>query len=301
MSSPRWENDGYSTSSNYYFVSAFAAFYDYYKEYEENCIKNANNNQKKKKEIEEKYLAALREKGKAVDLDVREFEEQNEKIAALEAEITGLKENIAAYENDPLRSALTGFVKTILSQAIVDVLADELSREAGRILSTTKDRVLQKAEEYKADNGTDTVPLDGWPRTKKEGFEKGMSDLLLALMMVAEQKTLRQSFLVRFRDKLIPLGQEDIAYCYTSEEKVFAYGYNGERYPMEYTLEALQGMLSPTKFYRANRQFIIARDAVADISVWFGSRLSVNLKMETPEKIIVSKARVPEFKQWLVS
>ena len=119
--------------------------------------------------------------------------------------------------------------------------------------------------------------------------------------MVAEQKTLRQSFLVRFRDKLIPLGQEDIAYCYTSEEKVFAYGYNGERYPMEYTLEALQGMLSPTKFYRANRQFIIARDAVADISVWFGSRLSVNLKMETPEKIIVSKARVPEFKQWLVS
>ena len=119
--------------------------------------------------------------------------------------------------------------------------------------------------------------------------------------MVAEQKTLRQSFLVRFRDKLIPLCQEDIAYCYTSEEKVFAYGYNGERYPMEYTLEALQGMLSPTRFYRANRQFIIARDAVADISVWFGSRLSVNLKMETPEKIIVSKARVPEFKQWLIS
>jgi DNA-binding LytR/AlgR family response regulator len=119
--------------------------------------------------------------------------------------------------------------------------------------------------------------------------------------MVAEQKASRQSFLVRFRDKLIPLGQDEIAYCYTSEEKVYAFGYNGERYPLEYTLEALQGMLNPARFYRANRQFIIARDAVADISVWFGSRLSVNLKMETPEKIIVSKARVPEFKQWLIS
>lgn len=119
--------------------------------------------------------------------------------------------------------------------------------------------------------------------------------------MVSQQSDERQSFLVRFRDKLIPLSQAEIAYCYTSEEKVYAYGYGGERYPMDYTLEALQGILSSRKFYRANRQFIISRDAVVDISVWFGSRLSVNLKVEIPEKIIVSKARVSEFKQWLRS
>ena len=119
--------------------------------------------------------------------------------------------------------------------------------------------------------------------------------------LISEQQTDRQSFLVRFRDKLIPVSQSDIAYCYTSEEKVYAFGYNGERYPMEHTLEALQGMLSAKKFYRANRQFIISRDAVVDVSVWFGSRLSVNLKVEIPEKIIVPKARVPEFKQWLKS
>ncbi len=119
--------------------------------------------------------------------------------------------------------------------------------------------------------------------------------------MVAEQKSERHTFLVRFRDKLIPVGQDDIAYCYTINEKVYAYGYNGERYPMEYTLEALQGLLPAKRFYRANRQFIISRDAVSDISVWFGSRLSVNLKIDIPEKIIVSKARVPEFKQWLIN
>ena len=39
--------------------------------------------------------------------------------------------------------------------------------------------------------------------------------------------------------------------------------------------------------------------AVQDISVWFGSRLSLNLKVEIPERIIISKARVPEFKRWL--
>ena len=52
-------------------------------------------------------------------------------------------------------------------------------------------------------------------------------------------------------------------------------------------------------FYRANRQFIIARKALKDISVWFGSRLALNLSVETPERIIISKARVPKFKKWL--
>lgn len=119
--------------------------------------------------------------------------------------------------------------------------------------------------------------------------------------LISGQHDDRQNFLVRFRDKLIPVSQSEIAYCYTSEEKVYAYGYNGERYLMEYTLEALSGMLSLKKFYRVNRQFIISRDAVVDVSVWFGSRLSVNLKVEIPEKIIVPKARVSEFKQWLKS
>jgi two-component system LytT family response regulator len=66
-------------------------------------------------------------------------------------------------------------------------------------------------------------------------------------------------------------------------------------------LESLQATLPEDEFFRANRQFIIARKAVKDIAVWFGSRLSLNLSVETPEKIIISKARVPEFKQWLTS
>ena len=109
----------------------------------------------------------------------------------------------------------------------------------------------------------------------------------------------KQVFLVHVRDKIVPLASDDVAFFYTFNEKVSAFDYNGERYPMEHTLEALSGMLSAYKFFRANRQFIVARGAVKDISVWFGSRLALNLAVETPEKIIISKARVPEFKAWL--
>ena len=80
-----------------------------------------------------------------------------------------------------------------------------------------------------------------------------------------------------------------------------AYGYDGAAYPLDRTLEALQALLPEERFFRANRQFIVARDAVQEIAVWFGSRLTLRLSVETPERIVISKARVPEFKAWLRS
>lgn len=108
-------------------------------------------------------------------------------------------------------------------------------------------------------------------------------------------------FLVHVRDKIIPLHRSRIAYCYTSNEMVTAYGFDGAAYPLDKTLEALQGLLPESEFFRANRQFIVARQAVKEIAVWFGSRLTLHLTVETPERIVISKARVPEFKAWLRS
>lgn len=111
----------------------------------------------------------------------------------------------------------------------------------------------------------------------------------------------QHTFLVHFRDKIIPLHNQDIAFLHTFEERVTAYCHNGNKYQIDLTLEALQAKLSGGEFFRANRQFIISRKAVKDISVWFGSRLTVNLTIETPERIIIPKARVHDFKKWLTS
>lgn len=113
------------------------------------------------------------------------------------------------------------------------------------------------------------------------------------------QQSEQHVFLVHFRDKIIPLQSHDIAFLHTFEERVTAYCHNGNKYQIDLTLEALQAKLSGGEFFRANRQFIISRKAIKDISVWFGSRLTVNLTMDTPERIIIPKARVHEFKNWL--
>ncbi len=109
------------------------------------------------------------------------------------------------------------------------------------------------------------------------------------------------SFLIHIKDKIIPLKVEDIAYFYTSNERVIAVTHAGGNYPVDKSLDAIFSMLNSSDFFRANRQFIVSRAAVRDVSVWFGSRLALNLKQETPERIIIPKAKISEFKGWLCS
>ena len=118
-------------------------------------------------------------------------------------------------------------------------------------------------------------------------------------MVSQVQRTSMPTMLVRYKDKIVPVNMDEVAFFYTYAERVTLTTLKGESYPVDKSLEALQQQLSDGKFFRANRQFIISRSAVKDIAVWFGNRLALNLVIETPERIIISKARVPEFKQWL--
>lgn len=120
-----------------------------------------------------------------------------------------------------------------------------------------------------------------------------------AMVQTEQQQAKENIFLVQVRDRIRPLNAEEVAFFYTSEERVTAHTFTGEVLTIDRTLEALSNSLPEADFYRANRQFIISRKALNDISVWFGSRLALNLSVSTPERIVISKARVPKFKKWL--
>ena len=107
--------------------------------------------------------------------------------------------------------------------------------------------------------------------------------------------------LVHFRDKLIPVKQAEIAFAYTANEHVHLTLHDGRCLSYERSLDSLMLRLAPDNFYRANRQFIVARKAIRDVDVWTGNRLSVNLRVNIPERILISKNRVAAFKEWLAS
>ena len=129
---------------------------------------------------------------------------------------------------------------------------------------------------------------------------KDNNELISNLVATLHEKQNRGKthFLIPHRDRLIPLAVEDIA-CFVAEFKVArVITFGGQSYSLDYSLEELTKHLDPEQFFRVNRQYIVSHKAISDLSVWFAGKLSVNLSVPTQEKIIVSKARVSEFKTW---
>ena len=122
---------------------------------------------------------------------------------------------------------------------------------------------------------------------------------LLNYLQASENKSCREAYLVHFQNKLIPLPVEKINWFYTEQEVVYAHTSDGKKYVIDSTLDKVLTEISPKLFYRANRQFIVQRWAVRDIDFYFNGRLIVNVEPRPHEKIIVSKAKAPEFKKWL--
>lgn len=118
------------------------------------------------------------------------------------------------------------------------------------------------------------------------------------LQRLGASKVYKSCFLVPERDKLIPLATANIAYFYIDTKTVKAVTLDERTYYMSQTLDDIMVQLNPDDFFRANRQFIVSRKAIKDLTIWFGNKLSLNLSVKIPEEIIISKAKVAEFKNW---
>ena len=109
-----------------------------------------------------------------------------------------------------------------------------------------------------------------------------------------------KKLLIMLADKFYPLSVDDIYYFYTPREKVTAYNFDGKKHPVDRPRDTLGKQLDKRLFFRANRQFIISRKSIKDVNLWLGNRLSVNLLLPVPERIIISKVKTPVFKKWLM-
>ena len=123
-------------------------------------------------------------------------------------------------------------------------------------------------------------------------------------LKLLKQLTLAQEYksrlLIPNRDKLLPIEVKDVAFFYSTNKNTEIYLNDGKHYPCTMSLDQLLTQLNPNEFIRANKQFIVSRTAITNITIWFDSRLLVNVCVDVPERIYVSKNRAAEFKNWIV-
>lgn len=120
--------------------------------------------------------------------------------------------------------------------------------------------------------------------------------------LINAEAAYKRNFLVPYKDRLIPLHVNDIAWFELQHGLVRGITHNKATYIMEEkSLEELSEILNPWEFYRANRQFLVSRKAIKDVQHYFNGRLYVNVSPPPQEKILISKARSNHFKTWMKS
>lgn len=218
------------------------------------------------------------------------------------AQLQSIEESVHWFRNNPSPDLV--FMDIHLADGSSFAIFDKVEILCPIIFTTAYDEYALKAFkvnsiDYLLKPVSKTALYQAFEKLKR--LNKPTDKALLSEIIESFRQTAKppkSHFLVAFKDKLIPLAVNDIAFFYTENKNVRAHTFDNRAYLIEHTLEELAGMLDPYAFFRANRQFIVAHSAITDMSLWFSGKLYVNLKVSTPEQITVSKNRVGEFKIW---
>lgn len=125
------------------------------------------------------------------------------------------------------------------------------------------------------------------------------SDLSAIIRTLGKKPEYQQRFMVYAGEKIKAIKTGDIAYFYITEKEVFLCTNGGRHYGLDYSLDKIEGIVDPDKFFRINRKFIINVESIENMYQLSGSRINITLIPPAPDEVIVSFHRVSAFKKWL--
>ena len=132
---------------------------------------------------------------------------------------------------------------------------------------------------------------------KKTSIDKNLLDVIHTLTNKADSE--KKTILIKKYDGFIPIPVSDFALFLIENGIVYGLTLREEKYVVDETLDVLENKLNNTDFFRTNRQFIASRKTIIEVSNYFNGRLLLKTKPKTKEQILISKARVNIFRQWL--
>ncbi|MDX1940668.1 MAG: LytTR family DNA-binding domain-containing protein [Saprospiraceae bacterium] len=136
----------------------------------------------------------------------------------------------------------------------------------------------------------------------KSSFIKDAPAITLETMQKVVQSLQKPNYKTRFVVKsgaqIHSVQVEDILYFFHEDKIVWLKRNDLKKFAVDFTLEQLETILDPARFFRLNRQFIVAFDAIKEITTYSNSRLKIKL-LDNNEPVIVSRERVGDFKTWL--
>lgn len=128
--------------------------------------------------------------------------------------------------------------------------------------------------------------------------KKMMPDFDYLLTRTGENKG-KSSFLVFKNNKYQTVLTENIALFCIKNETPTIITFDKAEYQITQSLDEVHKLLSPTQFFRINRQNLINFSAIREAEHYFSRKLILKLTIPTEEKLLVGKEKATAFLSWL--
>ena len=126
-----------------------------------------------------------------------------------------------------------------------------------------------------------------------------VENLVKELQQKLQPKEFRKRFLVKHAQKLVSVEIDEIAYFYSDGRLNFFKTLDNKKFVVDYTMDELEDMLDPDKYFRISRAFYVSIASIDQIHDYFGNRLLLHLKPAVDKESIVSREKVADFKKWM--
>lgn len=220
------------------------------------------------------------------------------------ATITGVTEGIEWLSNNPMPSLIISDIQ--LSDGLSFEIFKSVEVDCPVIFATAFDAYALEAfkvngiayllKPIKQDDLSEAIKK--YHKLSHKGKQLDIN-LLLQSFEQAAKPDYKTRFIVRYGEHIKTINIDDVVYFYTEDKLNFLCTREGRRYAIDFNLDNLETMLNPKKFFRINRQYIIAIYSIGEMFSYSKSRVLVKLNPPAKHETIVSTERSAQFKLWL--
>jgi two-component system LytT family response regulator len=222
--------------------------------------------------------------------------------ATIAATLAGVAETVAWLERNPQPDLL--FLDIQLSDGLSFDILHRTRVECPVIFATAYDEYLLDAFDS---NGIDYLlkPVRedrlaaaiGKYRRLRDHFTSGQAALI---ERISRERSGRERLLVRKGNDYISLKVSEIAWVRSAEKLTFLMTGAGVQYLLDRSLAELEAELDASRFFRTNRAWLVAIDAVIRCRQYGKGRLLLDLRPKpSGEEVVVSQERAAAFRKWL--
>lgn len=127
--------------------------------------------------------------------------------------------------------------------------------------------------------------------------DKMMESISLTMQMLT--KKYKERFVIKVGEHLKSVEVGEVLFFFSLEKTTFAQTTDGRKHILDFTLDQLDELLDPVRFFRINRKYLVSVQAIKDMINYTNSRLKLVLKTLDDDDVIVARERVQDFKNWL--